>query len=363
MDEMHSEWCELGVDEDECLLLFECSDSEGLDQDRRHGLARIAVQSFDSVLARLREQSFQFPFATSLKVLFEKGGEIGQQDTRVHATWRSESLVRVVTGHSGVGSPGFEISWDYLAVQSDEHVGRVFSDTFRNLIRHREFIRLEKQGLFRSLRHQFGNALFRVGARLGQLEDLVLGEDIESRRDRVLELVQGAARASTAAHPLLRNLSVLGGEVFQVDAHLIGDSITEAVRQAEVRAASWGVGFKVEGALGNRAKGEVYLVHALSQLFENALSAQLRCPEGEIHVRLESPAGTWKLMIRDQGPGFPSDESGISVLASRAARDAGRPGLGIPVILKILRAYGGRARVRNVESGGAEIVVELPRTI
>jgi signal transduction histidine kinase len=96
------------------------------------------------------------------------------------------------------------------------------------------------------------------------------------------------------------------------------------------------------------------LEQALGNLVDNALR------HGAGTVRLE--AGATTLRVRDDGAGFPPEFLPRAFERfSRAdqARARGAAGLGLAIVDAIARAHGGTASARNVEGGGAEVVISL----
>jgi len=97
-------------------------------------------------------------------------------------------------------------------------------------------------------------------------------------------------------------------------------------------------------------------------ILENAISA---CPEsGRIVVEctdlpVDDPAAVC-IVIRDNGPGFPS--SGIQrVFEPFYTTRKNGTGLGMAIASRIVEAHGGRIEARNAHPHGAELIIILPR--
>ena len=279
-------------------------------------------------------------------------------------TFQSYSMVRVVDPSSAPRSESFEISWDTIHASGLDGLVCVFRDTFRNLMfAHRSDQSLHS-GLLRSLRHQIGNLVFRITARLDQAKRLESEGDIGSMLHRMRELIAKAERSALRAEPLLHNFAVLGGEEIRPRKDAIRSSVNEALDRFVTVAGEWKVAFIINGAGSPESPYDPLLVHAIWVILENALQAQLREPGGTVSVDVSESDGRLTLLIRDEGPGFDIDPDHAKPhIARRAESAAGRPGLGLPASSRILGAYGACLRVRSKVAGGAEFLVELPLSI
>jgi len=70
------------------------------------------------------------------------------------------------------------------------------------------------------------------------------------------------------------------------------------------------------------------------------------------------------LRVEDEGPGFPPDDLPHvfdRFYRAEAARSTDGTGLGLAIVRGIAEAHGGSVEARNRASGGASLVVRLPR--
>jgi signal transduction histidine kinase len=272
--------------------------------------------------------------------------------------------VRLVDRNSAMNSDSFEISWRVVQALGPEALVCVFRDTFRNLMVANRSTRRTHSSLLRSLRHQIGNLLFRITARLDQAKRLSFEGDMGSLIEKMRDLISGAERSAHRAEPLLQNLAVLGGEAVRPLEEAIRPSVGEAVNRFTTVAEEWKVAVSIKGAIPRGAQCDPLLVHALWVILENALQAQLREPGGTVSVEVSESAGHLSLLVRDEGPGFDMDPNHANLgIALRAESHSGRPGLGLPASSRILNAYGARLLVRSGVGRGAEFLVELPVSI
>jgi signal transduction histidine kinase len=121
----------------------------------------------------------------------------------------------------------------------------------------------------------------------------------------------------------------------------------------EVRTAPEGAGDAVVDA--DPLRIEQVLVNLVDNAFRYGAShVRIWCSDGE----------AVSLHVTDDGPGFPADL--LPRAFDRFARGpdvpaGGGAGLGLAIVSAIARAHGGDAGARNLEGGGADVWISLPR--
>ncbi len=241
----------------------------------------------------------------------------------------------------------------------------VFRDFFLSLMRSRLRFRQQEVFYYRHLRHQVGNLVFRVSARLDQVRTDVSENDMEKRLERTLDLVGGAQRATLAFQSLLMNMGTLAGDALEVAPSRTVSSVLVALQHMQEKAREWGVGVDIQGELRGDGPADSKLVHAICEILESSLRAQLGNPGGRVIVRqgMVGPAGysVLKLEIADQRGDLVSPfNGGAGGIASYEHIVGAEKSLGFKASSTILQAYGGRLSFRPRPEGGAEFLLELP---
>ncbi len=149
------------------------------------------------------------------------------------------------------------------------------------------------------------------------------------------------------------------------ERHLAGRVALEPLLQALVRAMNrlFGrKGIRVELNMPQRFHlhaDEGDLQELMGNLVENA------CKWARSRVRVEACRAedrVW-LWVDDDGPGFPEDmETRLMERGVRADQRVEGQGIGLSVVLDIVRAYGGHIRLSRSPLGGARVEVELPQS-
>jgi nitrogen fixation/metabolism regulation signal transduction histidine kinase len=98
------------------------------------------------------------------------------------------------------------------------------------------------------------------------------------------------------------------------------------------------------------------IIHNLLRNAEDALEGRT---DGVIRVRTEATAGRARLLISDNGPGFPG-EMLPRIFEPYVTTKARGTGLGLPIVKKIVEEHQGSIEISNAPEGGARIDIRLP---
>ena len=99
---------------------------------------------------------------------------------------------------------------------------------------------------------------------------------------------------------------------------------------------------------------------ALRQVIFNVLDNAREVSPAWVGVSVRCDAGELRLSVRDRGPGFAPEM--LERLGKPYQSSKGRPGsgLGLFLVVNVLRKLGGRVRAENLEGGGALVTLTLP---
>ncbi|MEY4591505.1 MAG: hypothetical protein RIR18_400 [Pseudomonadota bacterium] len=98
------------------------------------------------------------------------------------------------------------------------------------------------------------------------------------------------------------------------------------------------------------------IIHNLLRNAEDALEGR---PDGTIEIRTETSSKQVKLVLRDNGTGFPA-EILPKVFEPYVTTKPKGTGLGLPIVKKIVEEHQGKIEISNLSTGGAQISLRLP---
>jgi signal transduction histidine kinase len=103
------------------------------------------------------------------------------------------------------------------------------------------------------------------------------------------------------------------------------------------------------------------LNRAISNLLENELT---HLPAGhQINIKLQSTAGSARLVIEDDGPGFPADIVNRACERFVKGKESPGHGLGLAFVDAVAQAHGGAVKLSDRIGGGALITVLFPVSV
>jgi len=208
--------------------------------------------------------------------------------------------------------------------------------------------------------HEVGNPLNAIGIHLQllQREAAKLGDSPAAEKVRkAAEVCQGEIKrhdgivldylgAVRQTPPLLADTDLIA-VVAEATALL-----REQMEQLGVR-----VSLDVPGELPLILADRNQIKQALFNVMKNALEAMDR--GGEIHVKLGSDDEWVILSIRDTGVGIPADKLTRVFDAYYTTKDSGG-GIGMMILLRILRAHGGTVDIQSTPDVGTTVILRFP---
>ncbi len=195
------------------------------------------------------------------------------------------------------------------------------------------------------------------------VQNATQARDEAERQQSLGYLLGGIDRATGVVNQLLTLARmeplIERGEMAQVD-------VLALVRETLAELTPWvlkqGLELDLEAGEGdyhlNADPGSLGI--ALQNLVTNAVN---HSPAGgRLHVRLSADAQRLLLQVEDQGPGIPAEdlERVFERFYSRGTVQGA--GLGLAIVQSIARRHAGQIRLRNLDSGGLQASLELPRS-
>lgn len=195
------------------------------------------------------------------------------------------------------------------------------------------------------------------------VQNATQARDEAERQQSLGYLLGGIDRATRVVNQLLTLARmeplIERGEMAQVD-------VLALVRETLAELTPWvlkqGLELDLEAGEGdyhlNADPGSLGI--ALQNLVTNAVN---HSPAGgRLHVRLSADAQRLLLQVEDQGPGIPAEdlERVFERFYSRGTVQGA--GLGLAIVQSIARRHAGQIRLRNLDSGGLQACLELPRS-
>jgi signal transduction histidine kinase len=148
------------------------------------------------------------------------------------------------------------------------------------------------------------------------------------------------------------------------DRVVVADVVSRAIEVVATAASARAVTIETDCADGLTVRGDAALLRrAVENVLENAVR---HAPNGsEVSVEASMVGEKVRIEVADQGAGFPEEFLPHAFERFRRADDArartdGGHGLGLAIVLAIMRAHGGVARAENRPGGGAVVTLALP---
>jgi len=204
--------------------------------------------------------------------------------------------------------------------------------------------------------HEINNPLTVIAGRA----QLFLSEETDPERRRALALMNSQAKR---VYEMIADMMLFARpprpELEPVDLAALVDGLVEELAPAAARQEIAIRRSDENGSVEIEAD-PVQLTVALRALCRNAVEAIGR--EGSVQIELRDCDCEVEIRVRDDGPGFPTEERRHVFDPYYSARQAGRGlGLGLSKCWRIITNHGGKIDAESRPGHGAEFLIKLPR--
>jgi signal transduction histidine kinase len=210
--------------------------------------------------------------------------------------------------------------------------------------------------------HEVRNPLFGISSTVDALEARLKRDRVDAKYERHVQILRNELDRLSR---LMQDLLDYGKpQSINVSPCSVSDAVDASVAACSTIAMATGVKIitKVDGVDGwPLDRGGIDQV--LRNLLENAIQ---HSPGGTVRIdvmrRVNIDAPQLRIQVRDEGPGF--DRTQLAhVFEPFFTRRCGGTGLGLSIVERIVDAHGGSVRAANCRDGGAQITIDLPRTV
>jgi signal transduction histidine kinase len=185
------------------------------------------------------------------------------------------------------------------------------------------------------------------------------GEALEGNAGEVLRLIRESTRRAVHMTENLLTLAQAGQSSATREPLDVSEVVRSILQEKEALLEDHGVRVSLDGDLGVVAMDPTHAYQVFSNLIGNAIKHN-DGPEPQVEVRLltaDAP-GTLRYLVKDNGPGIPDGEMEDIFLPFHKGPNSTDTGIGLSIVDKVVRLYGGQVRAYN--DGGACFEFTLP---
>ena len=208
--------------------------------------------------------------------------------------------------------------------------------------------------------HELGTPLATLSVILGDWRRLPEFRDNPTLRQELDEMDGELRRIKGIVSGILLSAGEARGEA--TDVTTIARFLDDLVAGWRALSPHTVLDYQVEEPLDANAFRRTAIVSdsALRQVIFNVLDNAREASPDWVGLSLRCQGGVLRLTVRDRGPGFAPDM--LVRLGKPYQSGKGQPGrgLGLFLVVNVLRKLGGRVQAANGESGGAVVTLSLP---
>ncbi len=208
--------------------------------------------------------------------------------------------------------------------------------------------------------HELGTPLATLSVILGDWRHTPEIAQHPERREELFEMETELKRIKGIVSGILMTAGEARGEATELTT--ASRFLDDLVREWRARSPQARLDYAVLEPLDSEAFHQRPIVAgpALRQVIFNVLdNARDASPSG-LSLQVQCEGGLLKLTVSDQGPGFTAEM--LSNLGKPYQSTKGKPGggLGLFLVVNVLRKLGGRVEATNADTGGAVVTLSLP---
>lgn len=253
------------------------------------------------------------------------------------------------------GSWGLEVP-----VEGDEETASL-AEAFNEMSRRVAAVYEAQKSFVSDVSHEIRTPVSSIAGYAQAIADGTAGDrDTVARFAGVIQ--EEAHRLADITKTLLALADLDAGRVELRSEPVDGGFLSEAIRSRFVQAAARLEVGPLEPDGVRPCADRERLLQVASILVDNALKHTP--PEGRVRVSAAASAGSWTLLVDDEGPGVPAEDRerifDRFVRLDRARASGGGSGLGLSIARRLVELMGGTISVQDGPLGGARFVVTLP---
>ncbi len=175
-------------------------------------------------------------------------------------------------------------------------------------------------------------------------------EDLDAEIRRIAEIIELSAGQAEDLIKDLLTLAMSGDEPEDISDVDVTQTVARVIEEQEPLVRETGADVSVEGDLGTVRANPVHVYQLFSNFINNAITHNDK-PDPKVWVRyLGSDCGLHTWAVEDNGPGIPT-EALDSIFLPFFKGENGYTGIGLAIVDRIIKLYGGSVRVSS--DGGA----------
>jgi two-component system sensor histidine kinase RegB len=208
--------------------------------------------------------------------------------------------------------------------------------------------------------HELGTPLSTLAVILGDWRHLPEFRDQPERLQELEEMDAELRRCKSIVSGILLSAGEARGEA--VSLTTVAGFLDELVREWRRLHPQVVLAYRIEEPLDETAFRRSAIVSdtALRQVLFNVLDNAQEASPAWVGLQVRCQDGWLGLRVEDRGPGFPAEM--LAQLGKPYQSSKGRPGsgLGLFLVVNVLRKLGGKVHAENAEAGGAVVSLQLP---